>query len=86
MSVTTCSRTIDFREFVMALQFLSNPSLDDVIDISFRCIDLNNDGTITKGFIRVTAKIRSNNILFSGEMREVMLTNAKLRKYIDVFR
>jgi Ca2+-binding EF-hand superfamily protein len=43
------TRSVDFREFVMALQFLQNPSLDDVIDLTFRCIDLNNDGTITKG-------------------------------------
>jgi len=63
------SKSIDFREFVLALQYLSNPNLNDAIDISFRCIDLNGDGTITK-----------------GEMREVMLMNAKLQKYIQVYR
>jgi len=63
------SKAIDFREFVLALSHLSNPSLDDVIDITFRCIDLNGDGSITK-----------------GELREVMLMNSKLKKYVEVFR
>jgi len=53
----------------MALSFLSNPSVNDAVDICFRCIDLNNDGSITK-----------------GELREVMLMNAKLKKYIEISR
>ena len=63
----------------MALQFLTNPSVDDAIDICFRCIDLNNDGSITKGRYK-------NMLRKKGEMREVMLTNGKLKKYINVFR
>lgn len=47
--VVNLIRTIDFREFVLALQVFSKPSLDDAIDLTFRCIDLNNDGSITKG-------------------------------------
>jgi EF hand len=42
-------REIDAQEFILAVGYLSNRSLEDVVETSFRCIDLNGDGFISKG-------------------------------------
>eukprot|EP01117_Protostelium_nocturnum_P008647 TRINITY_DN3103_c0_g1_i1.p1 TRINITY_DN3103_c0_g1~~TRINITY_DN3103_c0_g1_i1.p1 ORF type:complete len:229 (-),score=85.67 TRINITY_DN3103_c0_g1_i1:40-726(-) len=49
------SKSIDLREFVLALHLLTNPTPDQAIDICFRSIDLNNDGNITKGEMKEMA-------------------------------
>ncbi|EFA76846.1 recoverin family protein [Heterostelium album PN500] len=45
-------KTVNFSEFCLAYGYLVNRSLDDVIDVSFRCLDLNNDGFISRSEMR----------------------------------
>ncbi|KAN0018652.1 hypothetical protein ACTFIV_007496 [Dictyostelium citrinum] len=45
-------KTINFTEFALAYGFLVNKTLDDVVDTSFHCMDLNGDGNISKGELR----------------------------------
>lgn len=42
-------REIDAQEFILAVGYLTNKSLEDVVATSFRCIDLNGDGFVSKG-------------------------------------
>jgi len=63
------SKEIDFKEFAIAYGFMTNKSLEDVIETSFRAYDLNGDGFISP-----------------GEMRAIVLMNAKLKKYIHVHK
>jgi len=63
------SKEIDFKEFAIAYGFMTNKSLEDVVETSFRAYDLNGDGFISP-----------------GEMRAIVLMNAKLKKYIHVHK
>ncbi|GAM27362.1 hypothetical protein SAMD00019534_105370 [Acytostelium subglobosum LB1] len=45
-------KMINFNEFCLAYGYLVNRSLDDVVDISFKCIDLNGDGHISRDELR----------------------------------
>jgi hypothetical protein len=40
---------VDAREFILAMGYLTNRSLEDVLATSFRCLDLNGDGFVSKG-------------------------------------
>eukprot|EP00026_Physarum_polycephalum_P017096 Phypoly_transcript_18193.p1 GENE.Phypoly_transcript_18193~~Phypoly_transcript_18193.p1 ORF type:complete len:220 (+),score=37.72 Phypoly_transcript_18193:115-774(+) len=46
------SKEIDAQEFILAVGYLMNRSLEDVVTTSFRCIDLNGDGFISKGELK----------------------------------
>eukprot|EP01111_Echinosteliopsis_oligospora_P009449 TRINITY_DN2771_c0_g1_i1.p1 TRINITY_DN2771_c0_g1~~TRINITY_DN2771_c0_g1_i1.p1 ORF type:complete len:222 (+),score=58.24 TRINITY_DN2771_c0_g1_i1:73-738(+) len=63
------SKAINFREFALAFGYLTNKSLEDVVETSFRILDLNGDGHISP-----------------GEMRAVVLMNAKMKKYVNVHK
>eukprot|EP01112_Ceratiomyxa_fruticulosa_P014425 TRINITY_DN4129_c0_g1_i2.p2 TRINITY_DN4129_c0_g1~~TRINITY_DN4129_c0_g1_i2.p2 ORF type:complete len:210 (-),score=49.87 TRINITY_DN4129_c0_g1_i2:703-1332(-) len=46
------SSKIDAREFILAIAYISNKSVEDVVEVSFRAADLNSDGFISKGELR----------------------------------
>ncbi len=72
---------IDFREFVLAMQYMStSSSLLDAIDTAFASFDLNNDGGISREELRAVfrSQKRMNKYvhLFKRQVRvQVMLTN-----------
>ncbi|KAF2072168.1 hypothetical protein CYY_006511 [Polysphondylium violaceum] len=45
-------KDIDFQEFCLAYGYLVNRSHDDVVNVSFKCLDLNGDGMVSKGELR----------------------------------
>eukprot|EP01133_Synstelium_polycarpum_P001430 gene1430-1659_t len=45
-------KNIDFKEFALAYGYLVNRSLDDVVEVSFKCLDLNSDGAISRSEMR----------------------------------
>ncbi|EGG21152.1 recoverin family protein [Cavenderia fasciculata] len=45
-------KDIDFQEFCLAYGYLVNRSLDDVSTVSFKCLDLNGDGEVSKNELR----------------------------------
>eukprot|EP01113_Clastostelium_recurvatum_P044084 TRINITY_DN73_c0_g1_i3.p1 TRINITY_DN73_c0_g1~~TRINITY_DN73_c0_g1_i3.p1 ORF type:complete len:233 (-),score=77.70 TRINITY_DN73_c0_g1_i3:104-745(-) len=49
------SKGIDAKEFILAFAYLSNKSLDDVVETSFRVFDLNNDGHLSKSELRAVS-------------------------------
>jgi len=53
------SKEIDAREFILAFAYLSNKSLDDVVETSFRMLDLNGDGHVSKGEMRSVCQINA---------------------------
>ncbi|KAL6074250.1 EF hand domain containing protein, variant 2 [Balamuthia mandrillaris] len=85
---STCSTAtkagwdIDFREFVLAIGFLNNTQLEDAVDLSFRCLDLNRDGTISKQemreCIRLQWQIRKHLNLLSSSSQPVALGQVSL--------
>eukprot|EP01132_Coremiostelium_polycephalum_P002784 gene2784-3459_t len=45
-------KTINFTEFCLAYGYIVNKTLEDVVAVSFRCLDLNGDGFISKNELR----------------------------------
>ncbi|KYQ89023.1 recoverin family protein [Tieghemostelium lacteum] len=45
-------KTINFQEFCLAYGYLVNRTLDDIVETSFKCLDLNGDGFISKSELR----------------------------------
>ncbi len=72
----------------MAIGYLTNRSLDDVVATSFRCLDLNGDGFVSKGGILLFFPPCNFHLcdFSAAEMRAVCLTNFKMKKWIDVHK
>ncbi|PRP83918.1 recoverin family protein [Planoprotostelium fungivorum] len=68
---TDNSKQINFQEFVMAINLLSNPTPEEAIDICFRSLDLNGDGYISKGELKEMA------LLGARMKRHVQIFNAQ---------
>ncbi|EGC34947.1 hypothetical protein DICPUDRAFT_152762 [Dictyostelium purpureum] len=83
------SKGINFQEFCLAYGFLVNKSLDDVIEVSFKCLDLNGV------FLNCINIIFYLNFIYIGdsdghisrnELRAVVMMNKKMEKYLRVHK
>jgi Ca2+-binding EF-hand superfamily protein len=63
---TDGSGAIDFREFVLGLSYLHSNRLEDVVELTFRCLDLNGDGSITKAEMRECFQLQQRITKFSN--------------------